>query len=291
MGIPVVLKADGLAAGKGVMVCMTRAQAEDAVQALLVNRIFGDASGNVLVEEFLEGEEVSMLAFVDGATVVPMVSAQDHKRIYDGDEGPNTGGMGAYSPAPTMTPKLQQEVMDSVFRPVISELATHGIDYRGVLYAGLMLTKKGIRVLEFNCRFGDPETQCILPRLSSPLLPILNACVDGTLTPEMVQWDERPCVCVVMTAGGYPGDYTKGAIISGLDEAATLPDVAIFHAGTALKNGAVVTNGGRVLGISATGSTVAEAVKKAYKAVFCIKFDGAHFRSDIAHHALQREKK
>jgi phosphoribosylamine--glycine ligase len=289
-GIPVVLKADGLAAGKGVMVCATAAEAEDAIRTLLVDCAFGEAGREVLVEEFLEGEEVSMLAFVDGATVVPMVSAQDHKRLKNGDEGPNTGGMGAYSPAPAMTPDMQDVVMNRVFRPVVTELATRGIDYKGVLYAGLMLTRNGPKVLEFNCRFGDPETQCILPRMASPLVPVLQACIDGTLTPELVQWQTAACVCVVMVAGGYPGTYEKGAKITGIEEAAQTADVAVFHAGTALRGESVVTNGGRVLGVTATGENIAAAVRTAYHAVIRVKFDRAHYRTDIAHRALERTK-
>ena len=288
MGVPIVLKADGLAAGKGVLICMTPEEAEAAIVTLFEERTLGDAAAHVLVEEFLEGEEVSLLAFVDGATVVPMVSAQDHKRVDNDDQGPNTGGMGAYSPAPALTPELQAAVMETVFRPVIAELATHGIDYKGVLYAGLMLTKKGIKVLEFNCRFGDPETQCILPRLTSPLLPILQACAEGRLKPEMVAWDDRACVCVVMVAGGYPGPYEKGALVSGLDEAAAAPDTVLFHAGTTLARDGTVTNGGRVLGVSGLAPALPEAVKHAYKTLFCIKFAGAHYRTDIAARALNR---
>ena len=287
LGIPIVLKADGLAAGKGVIVCMTPEEVEAALVTFFEERSLGNAAAHVLVEEYLDGEEVSLLAFVDGATVVPMASAQDHKRVNNGDQGPNTGGMGAYSPAPVLTPELQDIVMETVFRPVIAELASHGIDYKGVLYAGLMLTKKGIKVLEFNCRFGDPETQCILPRLKTPLLPILQACIEQRLTPEMVQWTPNPCVCVAMVAGGYPGAYEKGAVITGLDDAAHFPDTVIFHAGTDKKGNATVTNGGRVLGISGCAPTLSEAVKTAYKAVVHITFTGAHYRTDIAARALR----
>jgi len=289
-GLPVVLKADGLAAGKGVIVCATKAETEAAVQTLLVDRAFGTASLDVLVEEFLEGEEVSMLAFVDGATIVPMVSAQDHKRLKNGDEGPNTGGMGAYSPAPAMTADMHEVVMSRVFRPVVAELAARGIDYKGVLYAGLMLTAKGPKVLEFNCRFGDPETQCILPRMATPLLPVLQACAEGTLSPGLVAWKPEACVCVVMVAGGYPGSYDKGARITGIEEATAAKNVAVFHAGTTLLNGVVCTNGGRVLGVTATGNGIAEAVRTAYHAVLRIKFERAHYRTDIASRALERTK-
>ena len=285
-GIPVVLKADGLAAGKGVMVCTTAAEAEAAVDTLLVRRAFGETP--VLVEQFLDGEEASMLAFVDGATFVPMVSAQDHKRLCDRDEGPNTGGMGAYSPAPVMTKEMEKVVSERVFAPVVAELAARGIDYRGVLYAGLMLTSDGPKVLEFNCRFGDPETQCILPRLASPLLPILQACSEGRLTADLVRWSADPCVCVVMVSGGYPGHYAKGEPITGLDEAAQRDGVVVFHAGTALRDDAVVTSGGRVLGVTATAPDLAEAVHRAYHAVLGIRFNGVHYRTDIAYRALRR---
>jgi len=289
-GLPVVLKADGLAAGKGVIVCLSEAEAEEAIRVLLVEKAFGSACSRVLVEEFLEGEEVTMLAFVDGANVVPMVSSQDHKRLKNGDEGPNTGGMGAYSPAPVMNAELLEVVMNRVFRPLITELALQGIDYKGVLYAGLMLTANGPKVLEFNCRFGDPETQCVLPRMASPLMPVLLACVEGTLKPELVEWHEDACVCVVMVAGGYPGAYERGVRISGLDEAGAMPHVAVFHAGTALQSGNVVSNGGRVLGITARGESIAEAVRLAYRAVMRIKFDQSHYRTDIAYRALERQK-
>lgn len=285
-GIPVVLKADGLAAGKGVMVCTTAEEAEAAIDTLLVKRAFGETP--VLVEQFLEGEEASMLAFVDGANVVPMVSAQDHKRLCNEDKGPNTGGMGAYSPAPVMTKEMEEVVKNRVFAPVVAELASRGIDYKGVLYAGLMLTADGPKVLEFNARFGDPETQCILPRLATPLLPILRACADGSLTPDLVRWSPEPCVCVVMVSGGYPGAYSKGEKISGLAEAAAREGVVVFHAGTALKGGSVVTAGGRVLGVTAKGPDVKEALCRAYHAVLDIKFEREFYRTDIAHRALKR---
>ena len=285
-GIPVVLKADGLAAGKGVVVCATAEEAEAAIDRLLVKREFGETP--VLVEEFLDGEECSMLAFVDGAHFVPMVSAQDHKRLCNADKGPNTGGMGAYSPAPAMTPELAEIVANRIFAPVVAELAARGIDYKGVLYAGLMLTSNGPKVLEFNCRFGDPETQCILPRLESPLLPILQACVAGTLAPELVRWSADPCVCVVVVAGGYPGSYPKGDRISGLAEAGAHEGVVVFHAGTRPQGGSAVTNGGRVLGVTARGPDIAEAVRRAYHAVMDVKFDGMFYRTDIAYRALRR---
>ena len=288
LGIPVVLKADGLAAGKGVSVCMDEEQVEAAIKDMFVDSKFGDSAREVLVEQYLEGEEASVLAFVDGATVVPLASAQDHKRLLDGDAGPNTGGMGAYSPAPVVTPDMLAVVKAQVLQPVVDELARRGTPYRGVLYAGLMLTKTGPKVLEFNCRFGDPETQAILPRLATPLLPALRACMDGTLASCPVEWDPRPAVCVVMVSGGYPESYPKGVPIEGLDEAARQPGVVVFHAGTALRRGDVVTDGGRVLGVTALGDGVREAVDNAYRAVIKIKFDGAGYRSDIAHRALER---
>ena len=288
LGIPVVLKADGLAAGKGVSVCMDEEQVEAAIKDMFVDAKFGDSAREVLVEQYLEGEEASVLAFVDGSTVVPLASAQDHKRLLDGDAGPNTGGMGAYSPAPVVTPDMLAVVKAQVLQPVVDELARRGTPYRGVLYAGLMLTKTGPKVLEFNCRFGDPETQAILPRLATPLLPALRACMDGTLASCPVEWDPRPAVCVVMVSGGYPESYPKGVPIEGLDEAARQPGVVVFHAGTALRRGDVVTDGGRVLGVTALGDGVREAVDNAYRAVIKIKFDGAGYRSDIAHRALER---
>lgn len=286
-GLPVVLKADGLAAGKGVLVCSSTKELEEGLKALFTERTFGSASDKVIVEEFLEGEEVTLLAFVDGASVIPMVSSQDHKRLCNGDEGPNTGGMGAYSPAPAISPEMRDIVLNRIFRPVVAELATRGIDYRGVLYAGLMLTPNGPRVLEFNCRFGDPETQCILPRMASSLLPVLQACVDGRLKPEMVSWSPDACVCVVMVSGGYPGSYEKGAEITGLEDALTFDNVAVFHAGTTRCQDTVCVNGGRVLGITATGADIAEAVKTAYHALLRIKFDHAQYRTDIAARALK----
>lgn len=288
IGVPVVLKADGLAAGKGVMVCMDDGEVESALKALFAESKFGAAASEVLVEEFLEGEEASVLAFVDGQTVVPLASAQDHKRLLDGDKGPNTGGMGAYSPAPVVTDDMLAVVKSQILQPVVAEMARRGVPYKGVLYAGLMLTVSGPKVLEFNCRFGDPETEVILPRLASPLLPALAACRAGTLAQCPVEWDPRPAACVVMVSGGYPESYPKGLPVSGLEEARSLDGVVVFHAGTAEKNGEVVTDGGRVLAVSALGEGIREAVTAAYKAVVKISFDGAGYRSDIAHRALAR---
>ena len=231
-GAPIVVKADGLAAGKGVTVAATVEQAEAAVDEALVQKAFGDAGATVVVEECLQGEEASILALIDGKNIVMLASAQDHKRVFDGDEGPNTGGMGAYSPAPVVKENLWPVIREQVFERTLGELSRRGIDYRGVLYAGLMMTKAGPKVLEFNCRFGDPETQAILPRWDGDLFPALEACADGRLDEKMVRWKPEPCVCVVMAAGGYPGTYEKGDVIEGLAEAAALKDAVVFHAGT-----------------------------------------------------------
>ena len=288
-GAPIVVKADGLAAGKGVLVCRSIDEAHEAVEAIMVGRRFGAAGGQVVIEECLVGEEASILALTDGKTIYPLPSSQDHKPIYDGDEGPNTGGMGAYSPAPVVTPEMEERITREILVPVVHALRVRGIRYRGVVYAGLMITPGGPKVLEFNVRFGDPETQPILVRLRSDLVPALEAVIDGRLEEASLDWDERPAVCVVMASGGYPGRYEKGKPISGLEEAAGMADVAIFHAGTAVADGRVVTNGGRVLGVTALGETVAEAKARAYEAVARVHFDGAYNRTDIADRAIRRE--
>jgi phosphoribosylamine---glycine ligase len=287
-GVPIVIKAEGLAAGKGVTVCLTAAEAERAIREALVDRVFGDAGRRVLVEEFLDGEEASILALVDGARVVMLASAQDHKRVFDNDRGPNTGGMGAYSPAPVVSDRWWPVIEQQVFVPTLNELRRRGITYKGVLYAGLMMTAGGPKVLEYNCRFGDPETQVILPRLATDLIPALEACVDGTLRPELVAWKPEACVCVVMAAGGYPGPYEKGRPIAGLQDAAALDRTVVFHAGTKLQDGRVVTAGGRVLGVTALGPALGDAVANAYRAVARISFEGAIYRTDIAARALKR---
>ena len=289
LGAPLVIKAEGLAAGKGVTVCGSLREAEAAIREAMVDRAFGDAGSRVLVEEFLEGEEASILALVDGEHVVTLASAQDHKRVFDADQGPNTGGMGAYSPAPVVTPKSLAAIEEDVFGRTLRELRKRRITYRGVLYAGIMMTGAGPKVLEFNCRFGDPETQAIIPRLAGDLVPALEACIDGTLAPKLLKWKPEACVCVVMASGGYPGSYKKGLPIEGLKEAAGLSGVVVFHAGTQIAGGRVVTSGGRVLGVTALGATLPEAVKNVYGAVGRIRFDGAHFRKDIAHRALGRK--
>ncbi len=284
--MPVVIKADGLAAGKGVVIASTRGEAESAIRAMLVESAFGQAGAKILVEEFLEGEEASILALVDGEHAVLLPPSQDHKRVFDNDHGPNTGGMGAYTPAPVVTDAMLPVIRDSVILPVVRELARRGIVYKGVLYAGLMITAQGIKVLEFNARFGDPETEAVLPRISGDLIPALEACVDGTLDSRMVSIRPEAAATVIMAAGGYPGKYAKGAVIKGLAAAASRPGCFVFHAGTALKDGEVVTAGGRVLAVTAIGPDLKTAVGRAYAAIAEITFAGAHFRRDIAHRAF-----
>lgn len=286
-GAPIVVKADGLAAGKGVVVAMTEEEALDAVADMLSGNAFGAAGAKVVIEEYLEGEEVSVLAFSDGKTVLPMVSAQDHKRVFDGDQGPNTGGMGAYSPAPVYTEELAEQTLCLVLQPAVDGMRAEGREYKGVLYAGLMVTDKGLKVLEFNARFGDPETQAVLMRLESDLVEIMLAIVDGHLADCTLQWSDDAAVCVVVASGGYPGKYEKGQPISGLD--AEYPDTVVFHAGTAFAGQQVVANGGRVLGVTAHGATIGQAIEKAYAAVDSIHYDGCFSRRDIGYRALQRE--
>ncbi len=288
VGAPIVVKADGLAAGKGVIVCQTVREALDAVGMIMDDRVFGDAGEKVVVEEFLSGEEASFLAFTDGETVLPMATSQDHKAVLDDDKGPNTGGMGAYSPAPVVTDAVHRKIMDQVMIPTVKAMAAEGRAYRGLLYAGLMINRGEPRVLEFNARFGDPEAQPLLMRMESDLLPILEAVIDGRLHEVGIEWKPEPAVCVVMASGGYPGAYEKGKVISGLRAASRLKDVVVFHAGTALAGGKVVTSGGRVLGVTAIGKDVSEAIARAYRAVEKIRWDGAHFRTDIGKKALNR---
>ena len=278
---PIVVKASGLAAGKGVILCQNAQEGRDAVDTIMKDKSFGEAGDEVVIEEFLEGPEVSVLAFTDGNTVLLMDSAQDHKAALDGDKGPNTGGMGAYSPAPVFTDILRQKVRDKIMFPLVRAMKAEGRPYKGILYAGLMLTKHGPKILEFNARFGDPETQPLLVRMESDIVPLFEACVDGTLDQCDLQWKPESSVCVVMAAKGYPGSYEKGKEIFELDEAGALPDVVVFHAGTKLEDGKVLTNGGRVLGVTATGPDTASAIAKAYEAVGKIKWDGIHYRTDI----------
>ena len=284
----IVVKATGLAKGKGVFVCNDPSDGILAAEKIMVQRIFGDAGSRIVVEDKLLGEEASILAFVDGFNIYVMESSQDHKPIGDGDTGPNTGGMGAYSPAPVVTEKLMEQISQEILVPIVDAMNRNETPYKGVLYAGLMITAGGPRVLEFNVRFGDPETQPILMRLKNDLLKVLIAVCDGKLDEVTLDWDSRPAVCVVMASKGYPGDYEKGKIITGLDEAGKSDDVMVFHAGTAKKNGDIVTNGGRVLGVTALGDTIAAAKARAYQAVEVIKFDGAYWRRDIADKAIKK---
>ncbi len=286
-GAPIVIKAEGLAAGKGVTVCASVAEAETAVEAAMCENAFGEAGRRIIVEECLEGPEASILALVDGENCVLLASSQDHKRAQDGDVGPNTGGMGAYSPAPVVTEALWPIIRDQVFGRTLAELRKRGITFKGVLYAGLMLTPSGPKVLEFNTRFGDPETQVILPRLAVDLVPLLDACIDGRLSEGMLRWHSASCVTVVMAAAGYPGAYSKGDIIHGLDAASALDGVMVFHAGTTVKADQIVTAGGRVLAVTALGHTLPDAIQKAYAGADNIRFSGCWCRRDIAAKATQ----
>jgi len=286
-GAPIVIKADGLAAGKGVIVALTLAEALAAVDEIMCDKAFGTAGSRVVIEECLIGEEASLLAFTDGETIVPMVSSQDHKRAYDNDEGPNTGGMGTYAPAPVVTQDVLSRVQREVLEPTIKAMQAEGRKYVGCLYAGLMITSDGPKVIEFNARFGDPETQVVLPLLEGDLAEIMLACIDGRLKDVDIAWKDEAAVCVVMAAGGYPKTYQKGDVISGIEKAEA-GGALVFHAGTAKKDGAVVTDGGRVLGVVATAPQVKAAVDKAYEGVGKICFREAHYRKDIAYRALQR---
>lgn len=288
IGAPLVVKADGLAAGKGVIVCFEPQEAIDAVEKIMDERLFGDAGDRIVIEEYLEGEEVSFHALTDGDTVLPLASSQDHKRAFDNDRGPNTGGMGAYSPAPAITESIQQQVMERVMIPAVAGMATEGRPYKGVLYAGLMIGAGGIRVLEFNARLGDPEAQPLLLRMRSDLIPLLEAVVDGRLRDQTIDWKPDASVCVVMASKGYPGPYDTGLPITGLLEAAAEPGVMIFHAGTSRTNDRVVTGGGRVLGITGLGQTIEEAIATAYRAVKKVHWEGAYYRTDIGGRALAK---
>jgi phosphoribosylamine--glycine ligase len=289
-GTPIVIKADGLAAGKGVFVATTIEEATHALKVILKDRVFGDAGNRVVIEQCLQGEEASYMVFTDGETIVPMASSQDHKRIFENDEGPNTGGMGAYSPAPVITEAMEKVVMEKVMRPTIKALKSGGLDYKGILYAGLMIDKGKPYVLEFNCRLGDPETQPVLSRLQTDFMDIAMAITETRLADIKVEWKKDPAVCVVISSSGYPGPYRKGDPIRGIDEANKMEGVHVFHAGTAFKDDTVVTSGGRVLGVTATGSDIASAKKRAYDAVGKIHFDGMHYREDIADRALNRNR-
>ena len=289
-GAPIVVKADGLAAGKGVIVAMTLAEAEDAIRDMLAGNAFGDAGSRVVIEEFLEGEEASFIVMVDGEHVLAMATSQDHKRIGDGDTGPNTGGMGAYSPAPVVTAAVHQRIMDEVIYPTVRGMAAEGHPYKGFLYAGLMIDGAGApRVIEFNCRFGDPETQPIMLRMKSDLVALCGAAIDGKLDQCDSEWDDRASVGIVLAAGGYPGDYGKGDVIAGLPDT-EVDGEKVFHAGTRLDGDEVVTNGGRVLCATALGNTVTEAQQRAYALAARISWNGMFYRKDIAYRAIAREQ-
>lgn len=287
--IPVVVKADGLALGKGVTVAMSREEAREAVRAAMQDRVFGESGARLVIEEYLEGPEVSVLSFTDGVTLVPMLASMDHKRALDGDEGPNTGGMGAICPNPYYTPEVAAECMERIFLPTVRAMNAEGRTFRGCLYFGLMLTKDGPKVIEYNCRFGDPETQAVLPLLETDLLDIMEATAAGRLSEVNVKWSSDSSCCLILASGGYPKAYKKGLPISGLDEKGQLPDgsAEVFHAGTKLEDGKYFTNGGRVLGVTATAPTLAEAVKRAYAAAENISFEGLHKRMDIGARALK----
>ena len=291
VGAPIVIKADGLAAGKGVIVAMSMAEAEDAVRDMLAGNAFGDAGSRVVIEEFLDGEEASFIVMVDGKNVLPMATSQDHKRAGNGDTGPNTGGMGAYSPAPVVDDVIYQRIMDEVIYPTVNGMAAEGNDYTGFLYAGLMIMADGTsKVIEYNCRFGDPETQPILLRLQSDLVAHCMAALEGTLDQQTTKWDPRPSIGVVLAAGGYPGSYRGGDVISGFSDLSDSPNEKVFHAGTSMSDGKVVTSGGRVLCATAIGQTVSEAQARAYEVAAKIHWDDVYLRDDIGWRAIAREQ-
>jgi phosphoribosylamine--glycine ligase len=285
--VPIVIKADGLAAGKGVTVAHTMEQAEQALKEIMLDKVFGEAGAQVVIEEYLQGQEMSILSFVDGRTVRPMVPAQDHKPVYDGDQGPNTGGMGTYSPVPHIPQSVVDEAVRTIIQPTANAMVEEGRPFRGVLFAGLMITEDGPKTIEFNCRFGDPETQVVLPRLDTDLADIFLATVNGRLGELEINWKDEAAVCVVLASGGYPGPYEKGVPIEGLDR---VDGALVFHAGTSLADGRVVTNGGRVLGVTGLGKDLEEARRAAYDNAERIRFDGRHYRTDIAMKALNAAK-
>ncbi len=289
-GKPVVVKADGIAAGKGVVIAANEEEAREAVERIMADRVFGTAGERVVIEEYLEGEEASLMAFTDGDTVVLMPPVQDHKRIFEGDQGPNTGGMGAYSPVPAVPESVAQEALDRVLKPAVAAIRDLGIPYKGVLYAGLMLTPDGIRTVEFNCRFGDPEAQVVLPLLDGDLVEIIDAVVNSDLDSVQVRWKPEAAACVVAASEGYPGEYEPGKPIEGLDRAAAAEGCLVFQAGTRVHNGQVVTDGGRVLSVTGLGSSLPEAVSRAYAGLSNIRFDGMHYRRDIASRALPQPR-
>jgi len=283
---PVVIKADGLAAGKGVVIVSGLAEAGEMISSIMAEKLFGDAGSKIVIEEFLNGEEASILAFTDGRTIAVLEASQDHKAAYEGDTGPNTGGMGAYSPAPVVTSRILDQVTRDILVPLVHALHKEERPYRGILYAGLMISKGGPKVLEFNVRFGDPETQVVLARMKTDLVELMEATIDGTLDQVELDWDPRAAMCVVMAAGGYPESYEQGKIIHGISDANAMDDVAVFHAGTKIENGNLVTAGGRVLGVTALGEDLAAARERAYQAVAKIDWEDVHYRKDIGHRAL-----
>ncbi len=287
---PYVVKADGLAAGKGVVICGSRVEAEAAIDDILVRKVFGQGGERIVIEEFLQGEEVSFMALTDGEHILPLASSQDHKRVYDGDRGPNTGGMGAYSPASVVNAELHRRILDDILSPLLRGLKKNGVLYRGVLYAGLMINEDGPKVLEFNARFGDPECQPVVMRLKSDLVPLLEATVERRLDRVEPEWYEESSVCVVLCSQGYPGSYEKGKEIRGLEKLQDWKQGAVFHAGTVKKDGRWLTSGGRVLGVTALGAGVKEATREVYRAVGEIEWEGMHYRKDIAHRALEGMK-
>jgi len=289
-GAPIVVKADGLAAGKGVIVAMDEETAVAAVDDIMLDKVFGAAGASVVIEEFMDGEEASFFAFTDGTNILPLASSQDHKRVFDNDEGLNTGGMGAYSPAPVVTEALHDEIVETIVKPTIAGMAADGHPYVGILYVGLMIKGGKPRVVEFNARFGDPEAQPLLVRMKEDVVPILQACARGELRQTSLEWHDKAAVCVVMASGGYPGSFEKGHPISGLDEAAAIDDLVVFHAGTSLVDGKIVNNGGRVLGVTGLGTDVAKAIDRAYQGVAEISWKDVHYRRDIGAKALKARR-
>jgi phosphoribosylamine--glycine ligase len=285
---PYVVKADGLAGGKGVVITLKIEETQSVVDDILVNKVFGNAGDKLVIEEFLDGEEASFMVLTDGEHVLPLASSQDHKRVFDNDEGPNTGGMGAYSPAPVVTPDIHDRILQDILAPLLTGLKKKGIRYSGVIYVGLMITKDGPKVLEFNARFGDPECQPIMMRLKSDLIPLLEATIDGKLDQAHADWHDDPAVCVVLCANGYPAAYDKGKEIHGLEKLKDWTQGFVFHAGAAKDGGRWVTSGGRVLGVTARGAKIADAAKEVYRAVGKISWDGMHYRKDIAQRALEK---
>jgi len=287
-GAPIVIKADGLAAGKGVIIANSEKEAFNAIDNILLKKAFGSSGDKIVVEECLEGEEASIIVISDGENIAPLASSQDHKRIFDDDKGPNTGGMGAYSPAPIVTDQVFNATLSKIIKPAIDGMRERGVPHKGVLYAGVMITKEGPKLLEFNVRFGDPETQAILPRLNSDLLELIELSIDGALKNRNFNWSKKDCVCVVMASGGYPGKYEKGKEISGLENAEELKDILIFHAGTEFKKEKIITTGGRVLNVVGLGDGIKDAIDKTYDACKAISFDSMHYRKDIGKKALQK---